>query len=72
MPFSGGRSVAARPVAPLPFQGTSDGVAYLPPTVTTSWCRPLRRLALRTLRPALVAIRARNPCLLMRLRLRGR
>src|SRR3954454_6971243 len=46
--------------------------AYLPAILTVSWCRPLRRRALSTARPPLVAMRARNPCLLIRLRLRGR
>jgi hypothetical protein len=44
----------------------------LPPMVTTRRLRPRLRRAFRTLRPPRVAMRARNPCLLIRLRLRGR
>ncbi len=44
---------------------------YLPPTVTTSRCRPFLRRRDRVMRPARVFILARNPCLLTRFRLRG-
>src|SRR5690606_29874259 len=44
---------------------------YLPPILTVSRARPRRRRRFRTLRPPRVAMRARNPCLLTRLRLRG-
>src|SRR5690606_38593368 len=45
---------------------------YFLPIVTTRRLRPLRRRLLRIFRPAFVAIRARNPCLFLRLRLCGR
>lgn len=38
---------------------------------TLTRARPLARLALRTLRPPLVLMRARNPCVLLRLRTLG-
>lgn len=45
--------------------------AYLDPTRTTSSERPRRRRRFNVLRPAFVAMRARKPCLLRRLRFRG-
>lgn len=50
--------------------GSRLGV-YFPPTFTVSLARPRRRRRLSVLRPPFVFIRARNPCLLTRLRLRG-
>ena len=44
---------------------------YLRPIVTTRRERPLLRRRLSALRPPVVFIRARNPCLLIRLRFRG-
>ena len=45
---------------------------YLEPMVTERVFRPRRRRRLRVLRPPRVFMRARNPCLLLRLRFRGR
>ncbi len=46
--------------------------SYLEPIFTVSLARPFLRRALSTARPLRVFIRARKPCLLTRLRLRGR
>ena len=46
-------------------------MAYFVAALTTSRLRPLSRRRLRTLRPALVLIRLRNPCSLFRLTLLG-
>ena len=45
--------------------------AYLDPMLTTSRRRPRFRRRFNAFRPAFVLIRARNPCLLIRFRLRG-
>jgi hypothetical protein len=45
--------------------------AYFDPVTTTRRCRPLRRRRASVFRPALVLMRSRNPCLLMRFRFRG-
>ena len=39
--------------------------------LTVNFLRPLRRRALKTLRPLAVAMRLRNPCLLRRFRTEG-
>jgi len=44
---------------------------YFEPTLTTSCRRPLWRRRLRVFLPALVSIRARNPCLFFLFRFRG-
>jgi hypothetical protein len=46
-------------------------IDYLLPIVTTSCARPCRLRRFSVARPPLVFIRARNPCLLIRLRFRG-
>lgn len=45
--------------------------SYFEPMVTTRRLRPFRRRRFSASRPARVLIRARNPCLFFRLRLRG-
>lgn len=60
--------------ARLPRKRLSPGprcAAYFPPTFTTSLARPRRRRRLSALHPPFVFMRARNPCLLTRFRLRG-
>ena len=44
---------------------------FLDPIRTTSAARPRRRRRLSVARPALVLMRARKPCLLIRFRFRG-
>jgi hypothetical protein len=50
----------------------APGVAYFLPTATARRLRPRRRRRFSTSRPRRVRIRARNPCLFVRFRLRGR
>ncbi len=50
---------------------TLDRAVYFPPIFTTSRARPRLRRRLSVLRPPLVFMRARNPCLFFLLRLRG-
>ena len=62
-------SNAGAPREPLDPVGWVAG--YLPPTCTTICVRPRRRRRFSVFRPPTVFMRARNPCLFTRLRLRG-
>ena len=52
-------------------EGDPTGAYDFAPTLTESWLRPRLRRRASVLRPPRVFIRARNPCLFTRLRLRG-
>lgn len=62
-------SNACTPREPLDPDGSVDG--YLPPICTTICALPRLRRRLSVFRPPTLFMRARNPCLFTRLRLRG-
>ena len=69
---AGGYLVSVRAAPGCSADVPSPSIRYFEPILTVSRARPFLRRALITFRPLLVFMRARNPCLFTRLRLRGR